>query len=158
MRQAGEGRIIQNSSVLGFAAMKFRGAYNASKFALEGLTDTLRLELRDTHIYVVLVEPGPITSEFRKTAYKYFQRNIRPELSAHKNAYNTVANRLSSDGTEADSKFTLSPDAVADKVILALESASPNARYGVTFPTHLFAVLRRLLPTKVLDYILNKAG
>jgi NAD(P)-dependent dehydrogenase (short-subunit alcohol dehydrogenase family) len=73
MRKQGTGRIIQNSSVLGLITLKYRGAYNASKFALEGLTDTLRQELHGSGIHVSLVEPGPITSAFRENAYAMFK-------------------------------------------------------------------------------------
>jgi len=81
MRKQGSGRIIQNSSVLGFVAMPFRGAYNASKFAIEGLTDTLRLELKDTGIYISLIEPGPILSQFRHNALRALQTHINIEHS-----------------------------------------------------------------------------
>lgn len=158
MRKANEGRIIHNSSVLGFVAMKFRGAYNASKFALEGLTDTMRLELRGSNVHVVLVEPGPIFSEFRTHAYAAFKRNIDTERSFHQSTYETLESRLASTGSEADSMFCLEPEAVAKKVVKALEAANPRARYPVTFPTYLFAYLKRVLPASVLDSVLNKAG
>lgn len=158
MRTVNEGRIIHNSSVLGLVAMKFRGAYNASKFALEGLTDTMRLELRGSNIHVVLVEPGPIYSEFRNHAYAAFKKNINPSQSFHASTYQKLEERLASTGSEADSTFTLGPEAVAKKVLKALESPNPSARYPVTFPTYLFTYLRALLPSKALDYILNKSG
>ena len=74
MRKQGSGRILYNSSILGFVAMKYRGAYNASKFALEGLVDTLRLELHGTNIQLCLIEPGPITSQFRKNAFSLYKK------------------------------------------------------------------------------------
>lgn len=157
MRKVNEGRIIQNSSVLGIVPMKMRGAYNASKYAIEGLTDTLRLELKGSNIFISLIEPGPIYSEFRRNAYKHFKRAIMPQDSFHRQTYEAVEARLS-DALNADSRFTLPPEAVAEKVIHALESSRPRARYPVTFPTHLFGYLKRLLPTSWLDFILNKAG
>ncbi len=154
MRNQGYGRIIQNSSVLGFAALPFRGAYNASKFALEGFSDTLRLELKGSGIYVSIIEPGPITSEFRKNAYGAFKRYIDPTNSAHKSKYMQIEKRLR-DLDRVDS-FTLPPEAVLGKVIRALESRRPKIRYYVTFPTHLLGFLRRVLPFAALDRILQK--
>jgi NAD(P)-dependent dehydrogenase (short-subunit alcohol dehydrogenase family) len=151
MRAQGEGRIIQMSSMLGIVCLAYRGAYNATKFALEALSDTLRLELRDTNIYVSLIEPGPIESRFRANAYAAFRRNIDREHSAYREYYARVEKRL--EGPKP-LPFTLPPEAVLEKVIRALEARRPKARYGVTFPAHLFAVLRRLLPARLLDQIL----
>jgi NAD(P)-dependent dehydrogenase (short-subunit alcohol dehydrogenase family) len=152
MRRQGHGRIIHNSSVLGFVALPFRGAYVASKYALEGLTDTLRLELRDTDIHVVLVQPGPIISRFRANAYAAFKRNIDSETSAYRDSYRVMERRLTTEGPVVP--FTLPPEAVLRKVIHALESNKPRTRYYVTFPTYLFATLKRLLPQRLLDRIL----
>ncbi len=152
MRKQGHGRIIYNSSVLGFVAMKFRGAYNASKFALEGLADTLRLELRNSSIHIILIEPGPIESQFRANAFALYQKNIDASTSFHRETYKAMENRLKKPGPAAP--FTLPATAVAEKVIHALESNHPKTRYAVTLPTHLFAWLKRLLPTTWLDKIL----
>jgi len=146
-------RIIQNSSVLGIVALKYRGAYNASKYALEGLSDTLRLELRDTGIHVVLIEPGPVESRFRENAYAAFKRNIDAEKSVHRDVYHAMERRLTTKGPVAP--FTLPPEAVLKKVIHALESRRPKVRYYVTFPTYLFASLKRLLPHRGLDRVLT---
>jgi short-subunit dehydrogenase len=154
MRQQGEGRIIQNSSILGFAAFKYRGAYNASKFAIEGLSDTLRLELRNTGIKVSLIQPGPIISRIRENARYHFNKYIAPEQSTHREQYLKQRARL--EQKEAVQPFTLPPEAVLKRVIHALESRHPKERYPVTFPTYLFAVLKRILPTSTLDAILNK--
>ena len=151
MRTQGEGRIIQISSILGIVCFAYRGAYNASKFALEALSDTMRLELRNTNIHVSLIEPGPITSRFRANAYAAFKRHIDREHSVHREYYVRVEKRL--EGPKP-LPFTLPPEAVLKKAIRALEARRPKARYGVTFPTHLFAVLRRVLPVRVLDQIL----
>jgi NAD(P)-dependent dehydrogenase (short-subunit alcohol dehydrogenase family) len=152
MRKQGHGRIIYNSSVLGFVAMKFRGAYNASKFALEGLADTLRLELRNSGIHIILIEPGPIESQFRANAFVLYQKNIDASTSVHRETYKAMETRLQKPGPAAP--FTLPATAVAEKVIHALESNHPKTRYAVTLPTHLFAWLKRLLPTTWLDKIL----
>jgi NAD(P)-dependent dehydrogenase (short-subunit alcohol dehydrogenase family) len=156
MRKQGEGRIIQNSSVLGFVPMAFRGAYNASKYALEGLSDTLRLELHGSNIFVSLIEPGPITSNFRKNAYLKWQQNIDSDNSIHRNHYRAMEKRLTKDGPAVP--FTLPPEAVLKRVIHALESKRPKAYYCVTFPTYLFAFLRRVLPARALDAVLRKAS
>jgi NAD(P)-dependent dehydrogenase (short-subunit alcohol dehydrogenase family) len=156
MRAQGEGRIIQNSSVLGFVSLAYRGAYNASKYALEGLSDTLRLELHGSNIHVSLIEPGPITSRFRENAYRKWQENIDAEHSAHREQYRIIERRLTQEGPVAP--FTLPPEAVLKRVIQALESPRPKARYYVTFPTYLFAFLKRVLPVGVLDSILRKVS
>ena len=154
MRQRNEGRIIYNSSLLGYVALPFRGAYNASKYAIEGLADTLRLELADTDIKLSLIEPGPIESRFRANALQSLQDNVDIEKSAHRDKYQATIRRLSKRGPAAP--FTLPPEVVLQKVIHALESAKPKPRYRVTFPAHLFWTLRRLLPTRLLDKVLLK--
>ncbi|MBE9398775.1 SDR family oxidoreductase [Pontibacterium sp. N1Y112] len=159
MRKQGYGRIIQNSSVLGLITLKYRGAYNCSKFALEGLTDTLRQELHGSNIFVSLVEPGPITSQFRVNAYNAFKENIDTENSAHKEVYAAVNKRLSKQDVErGNDPFTLEPEAVVKRVIHALESKRPKERYYVTFPTYLFAYLRRFLSARWLDRILRRVS
>jgi NAD(P)-dependent dehydrogenase (short-subunit alcohol dehydrogenase family) len=152
MRAQGHGRIVQNSSVLGLIAPPFRGAYNASKFALEGLTDTLRLELHGSGIHVSLVEPGPVLSRFRQNSLAALRANIDVEASVHRDKYRGALRRLEKEGPAAP--FTLPPEAVLKKVIHALESPRPQARYYVTFPTYLFGTLRRLLPSRWLDRVL----
>ena len=156
MRRKGHGRIIQNSSVLGFVALRYRGAYNASKYALEGLSDTLRLELTGTDIHVSLLEPGPVTSRFRENAFRAYQENIIPDSSVHRDKYLAMETRLKTEGPVVP--FTLPPEAVLKKVIHALESRHPRARYYVTFPTYLFGFLKRVLSTRLLDKVLNKVG
>jgi len=156
MRKQGYGRIIQNSSVLGLICLPYRGAYNASKFALEGLTDTLRMELKKTGIKVSLIEPGPITSKFRANAFAAYQRNIDKANSYHRNIYDAMERRLTKKGPAAP--FTLGPEAVLEKVIHALESDKPKIRYYVTFPTYLFATLKRFLPHNWLEKILLKVS
>jgi NAD(P)-dependent dehydrogenase (short-subunit alcohol dehydrogenase family) len=154
MRRQGEGRIIQNSSILGYIALKYRGAYNASKFAVEGWSDTLRLELSGSNIFVSLVEPGPIESRFRPNAYEKFKKHIDAAASIHRETYARMEQRFQTEGPVQP--FTLPPQAVLKKVIHALESARPRARYPVTFPSHLFAWLKRLLPAHLLDRLLVK--
>ncbi len=156
MRRQGHGRIIQNSSVLGLVALPFRGAYNSSKYALEGLTDTLRLELHDTPIHISLIEPGPVTSRFRANAFAMYQKNIDKENSPFRDTYEAMERRLTKKGPAAP--FTLPPEAVLEKVIHALESKRPKIRYYVTFPTYLFATLKRLIPHRGLDWVLRRVS
>lgn len=153
MRKNGFGRVIYNSSILGFVSMKYRGAYNASKYALEGLCDTLRLELQGSGIDVVLLEPGPIESHFRKNALKKFEENIDKENSAHKVVYEQTLKRLENEGK---TPFSLGPEAVFQTLLKAIESPKPKARYAITFPTKLFRILKRVLPDCFLDYLLKK--
>ena len=154
MRKQNQGRIIFNSSILGLISLKFRGAYNASKYAIEGFADTLRLELYDTNIYVTLIEPGPIESQFRNNSYKIFQRTIKKERSIFSQEYLVAEKRLNK--KESATPFTLPATAVSSKLIHALESNHPKARYYVTFPTYLFAYLKRFLPISILDRLLLK--
>jgi len=154
MRRQGHGRIIQHSSVLGFVALRYRGAYNASKYALEGLTDTLRLELRGSNIHVSLIDTGPVSSRFRENAHAAFLRNIDRDNSVHREYYERVVKRLTTQGPVVP--FTLPPEAVLKKVVQALESRNPRPRYYVTFPSYLFAFLKRILPQRTLDRILNR--
>jgi NAD(P)-dependent dehydrogenase (short-subunit alcohol dehydrogenase family) len=154
MRRQGQGRIIYNSSVLGLVAMRYRGAYNASKFALEGLADTLRLELHGTAIHISLIEPGPILTDFRQNSFTLYKKNIDAEHSVHKETYKAMEERLQKEGPAL--MFTLPAEAVTKKVIHAIEAKRPKIRYYVTFPTYLFAILKRILPMSWLDNLLRK--
>ena len=156
MRKQGYGKILYNSSILGFAAMQYRGAYNASKFAIEGFADTLRLEIKQDNIQVSLIEPGPILSDFRKNAFEQFKRWISIDDSAHKEKYQAMVSRLETVGPSAP--FTLGPEAVTKCVIHALQNNKAKIRYRVTVPTIVFAYLKRMLPTRWLDFLLIKAG
>ena len=156
MRKQGYGRIIQNSSVLGIISLPFRGAYNSSKYALEGLSDTLRLELHGSGIFVSLIEPGPVESRFRANAFAMYQKNIDKEQSFFRDTYTRMESRLTKEGPAAP--FTLPPEAVLKKVILALEAKRPRAHYYVTFPTYLFGTLKRLLSQRALDWVLRKVS
>lgn len=153
MRKQGYGRIIQNSSVLGLISMPFRGAYNASKYAVEGLIDTLRLELYNTGIHAILIEPGPTISEFRESAHQVFLRTVDVDKSIHRDTYRKMEGHFFRNPHQAT--FFQSPEAVVKKLIHALESVRPKAHYYVGLPTYLFASLRRLLPARVLDSIIR---
>lgn len=152
MRKQGHGRIINCSSVLGLVALKWRGAYVATKFALEGLTDVLRIEMKGTPIKVILIEPGPVTSKIRENAIPHFEKWIDWENSARAEEYKGVLDRLYTDsGPDA---FELPASAVTRKLIHALTSPRPKARYYVTTPTYLMGFLRRILPTRLLDAVI----
>jgi NAD(P)-dependent dehydrogenase (short-subunit alcohol dehydrogenase family) len=157
MRAQGHGRIVQNSSVLGFTALKFRGAYVATKFALEGLSDTLRLELRGTGIHVVLIEPGPIDTLFRVNAYPPFKQWIDWRSSAFRETYETkVIPRLEAE--RVPTPFERPPAAVVAKLVHALEAPRPRPRYYVTVPTHIMGLARRVLPTRLMDVLADFAS
>ncbi|MCW8332665.1 SDR family oxidoreductase [Vibrio paucivorans] len=156
MRSNNQGRIIQNSSVLGFAAMKYRGAYNASKFALEGWTDAVRLELIGSGVHIALIEPGPIETAFRANALTAFKKWVSIEGSVHQHHYQQQMDRLSD--TQSKNAFVLPPESCIPPLIHALESNKPKLRYRVTTPTKVFAILKRLLPGAWLDKILRKAA
>jgi len=156
MRKQGHGRIVMNSSVLGYAAFAYRGAYNGVKFALEGLTDTLRHELHGSGIYVVLVEPGPIVSRFRENCVPHFEKHIDWRNSVHRAQYEAQMARLNKPGPAAP--FTLPAEAVLEKVVQALESPQPRSRYPVTVPAVAFWWLKRFLPVRAMDWVLMRAS
>ena len=157
MRAQGHGRIVQNSSILGFWALKYRGAYTSTKFAIEGLSDTLRLELRGTGIHLALIEPGPIDTKIRINSYPNFKKWIDWQASPNKALYESVLiPRLEAE--TIDTPFELQPEAVVKKLIHAIESPRPNPRYYVTVPTHAVGFLRRLLSTRPMDVLANLAS
>lgn len=146
------GRVIQISSVLGFVCLKYRGAYNASKFALEGLTDTMRLEHFGSGVTFSLVEPGPIETKFRQNAYKMLQQYIDRDNSMFKDIYIKVEQRLLN---TKNARFTLPADAVLDAIVHALHSNKPKVRYRVTTPTTIMMVLKRILTARQMDRFLH---
>lgn len=155
MRHQGHGRILMNSSILGFAALPWRGAYNSTKFAMEGWADTLRLELSSSGIRVILIEPGPVTSEIRRNSIPHFEKWIDAAGSARAADY---ARRLkprlySQSGTD---RFELPASAVTRAVHDALTAPNPRPRYRITIPTRAASVLKRLLTTRMMDRILAK--
>lgn len=153
MRRHGAGRIVQCSSILGFVVSPWRGAYCASKFALEALSTSLRYELEGTGIYVSLIEPGPIQSRFVEHAVEALKSNIDMEASPHRQRY---AARLEGMRAGGQSAFKLPPSAVSKRLIHAVESARPRRRYYVTTPTYLAAVFQRILPPPAIDYLAKK--
>ena len=154
MRRQGQGRIVMISSILGRVAVPWRGAYNASKFALEGLTDTLRLELRGSGIHVSLVNPGPVKSRFRDNSLANFDAWLETDTSPHRETYARL--RAETGSRKDDQPFTVGPEAVAAKIAHALESRRPRARYYVTLPAYALATARCLLPVTWLDTLLSR--
>ena len=155
MRAQGHGRIVNCSSVLGLVPMKWRGAYVATKFALEGLSDVLRLEMAETGIWVILLEPGPITSRIRVNSIPRFEHWIDWQASPRAGQYrDTLLKRLYE--SRGPDRFELPPAAVTAKLIQALESPNPAPRYYITTPTHLMGTLRRILPTRALDWLIAR--
>ena len=154
MRAQGHGRIVNCSSVLGLVGLKWRGAYVSTKFALEGLTDVLRIEMQGTGIHVSLIEPGPVTSRIRANAIPHFEKWIDWEASARAPEYAALRGRLYED--RGPDRFELPAGAVTARLIHAVESRRPRARYYVTTPTWLMGTLRRILPTRALDWVIAK--
>ena len=153
MRMQGYGKIIQHSSVLGLISLFGRGAYNASKYAIEGLSDTLRLELADTDIHVSLLNTGPIISNFRQNAMQKLQENVDIEHSRFKEKYEA---NLNEQGKKVP--FKLEADAVASVVYEIIAARRPKPRYYITKATYLLGNLKRMLSTSLLDKILIKVG
>ena len=151
MKTQGYGKIIQHSSVLGLVSLQLRGAYNASKYALEGLTDTLRLELQDTNIQVTLLNTGPITSDFRKNAIAKTKQNIDIENSRFQKRY-----YKSIQASKSDVPFNLPSIAVAQKVEKIINQKKIKPRYYITKATYILGIAKRVLSTSLLDKILIK--
>lgn len=155
MRRQGHGRIVMNSSVLGLVPLQFRGAYVATKHALEGLTDCLRLEMRGTGIDICLIEPGPVTSKIRANAVTQFEKYIDWQSSARRAEYEEkLLKRLYED--RGKDPFELPASAVTQKLIHAVESPRPRPRYYVTKPTYAMGFARRILPTWALDWLISR--
>ncbi|UWQ58753.1 SDR family NAD(P)-dependent oxidoreductase [Leisingera caerulea] len=157
MRKQGHGRIVQNSSILGFVSFPWRGAYVATKYALEGLTDTLRVELQGSGIHMVLIEPGPVTSKIREKSIPYFERFIDWKSSPLRELYETRLLKRLYESSGPD-RFELPASAVTAKLAHACEARRPRPRYYVTTPTHIAGVLRRILSTRAIDRILVRLG
>ena len=155
MRAQGHGRIVQNSSALGFVPLRWRGAYVATKHALEGLTDTLRIEMRGTPIHVSTIQPGPVTSRFRANSQKQFEAWIDWENSARADQYRASLLKRLYEPAGKD-RFELPPSAVSDRIVHALTSDRPRPRYYVTTPTWISGVGRRLMPTRALDWFARR--
>jgi NAD(P)-dependent dehydrogenase (short-subunit alcohol dehydrogenase family) len=153
MQEQGYGKIIQHSSVLGITSLFGRGAYNASKYAIEGLTDTLRLELQDTEIYPVLLNTGPVTSRFRETAIKMLEQNVDIEHSRYREGYQSKIA-----GTSKKVPFNEEAEAVASVVHTIILAQKPQPRYYITKATYLLGYAKRVLSTAWLDKLLLKIG
>ncbi len=154
MRAQGHGRIIQHSSVLGLVALRFRGAYNASKYAVEGLCDTLRLELSGSNIEVITLNTGPVISQFRQNALRMFAKNVESTHSVFATQYQREL--VETAQKKETGVLTCHSDVVIKKVLLALEKAQPAPRYYITGATYILGTLKRLLPTRWLDRLLHK--
>ena len=154
MRAQGNGRLIMVSSILGIIAMRYRGAYNASKFALEGICETLRLELAGSGISISMINPGPIESQFRANAIHEADQYLHPDQSLHRDAY--VDMRELAAEPDGKAPYSLPPKAVVDEIIHALEAKKPKLRYYVTKPAKVLSFLNRVLPEKFMDGILSK--
>ena len=151
MREQGYGKIIQHSSVLGLISLFGRGAYNASKYAIEGLADTLRLELDGTDIHVSLLNTGPITSHFRQTAMQKLRENVDIEHSIHKKKYESSLR-----AKKSNVPFNEEAVSVAKVVHHIVLAPRPKPRYYITKATYLLGYLKRILSTSMLDQVLRK--
>lgn len=154
LRRGGGGRIVQISSIYGLMSVPVVGAYCASKYAMEALSDALRVELRGTGVYVSLIEPGAIITEFRRNAVNAGE-SAAYEASRFTSAYEKeMARRKKQRPTP--NFFKRPPEDVAKKIQHALESPRPHSRYRVTPTAHIAAFLKRLLPTQAFDPLLYK--
>lgn len=158
MHRSGRGRIVFNSSILGLVAMRYRGAYVSTKFAMEGFTDALRLENRTRGVHFILIEPGPVTSLIRQNSQPHFERHIDTENSVHREIYDRVVKPRLYDKSGTPDRFELPAEAVSAKLFDALTRKNPRPRYFVTTPTYISNILRRVLPTRALDWVARRVG
>ncbi|MET2831826.1 SDR family oxidoreductase [Mesorhizobium shangrilense] len=154
MRRQGHGRIIHCSSILGLVPMPFRGAYCASKHALEGLMLCMRQELHGSGVHVSLIEPGPVISKIASNGLPWFVRNIDHENSVHRIDYAAQLERLRAGGSKAPGKP--GPEVVYAALRHALLSRRPRPHYVVTMPARIGVMLKRILPASMLYRLLAK--
>ncbi|MEO5756448.1 MAG: SDR family oxidoreductase [Mesorhizobium sp.] len=154
MRRQGHGRIIHCSSILGLTPVRFRGAYSASKHALEGLMLCLHQELFGSGIHVSLIEPGPVTSKIASNALPWFLEKIDHENSVHRLEYEAQLQRMHAGGSK--SWLKPGPEAVHAVLRHALLSRRPRPHYVVTVPARIGAMLKRILPASMLYRFLAK--
>jgi NAD(P)-dependent dehydrogenase (short-subunit alcohol dehydrogenase family) len=153
----GEGRIVQCSSVLGLTGIRWRGAYAASKFALEGLTDVLRREMRDTGIHIITLNPGPIPSRIRENSIPHFERWIDWKASARRGQYEAQLLKRLYTASDKPDRFQLPPAAVTTALVQALDAPNPRSHYYITNATRLAALARRILPLRTQDWLFSRA-
>jgi short-subunit dehydrogenase len=149
-RRQGHGRIVNISSVVGRLSLPFMGIYSASKFALEAISDAQRVELSPDAISVSLVEPGPIRTCFSANCAGKGEAKLDVEASAFGPAYEKYFAKRRNGGMSED-RFRLPPEAVARKILHALESPRPRIRYKVTLPAYLGDWAARVVPAGVID-------
>ncbi len=155
MRKQGHGRIVNIGSVLGYVVFKWRAAYVATKYALEGYTDTLRLEMKDTPIKIILINPGPITSRIRQNSVPHFEKHINWSASPRAEQYRkSLLKRLYED--RGPDRYQLPASAVTKKLFVALDAKNPAPKMYVTTPAYTMNILRRFLPTRALDWLIQK--
>ena len=152
-RKQGYGRIVNVSSVVGRIALPFLGIYSASKFALEAVSDALRVELSQDRISVSLVEPGPIETRFSVNCAEQGEDELDVERSIFGNSYKKYFEARLNGGQGKD-RFRLPPEAVAEKIFHALESPHPKIRYRITIPAYLGAWAARFLPAGWIDLMM----
>lgn len=155
MRAQGFGRVINISSVLGRLTLPYLGIYSASKYAVESISDALRIELHGSGIAVSIIEPGPIVTAFGENAARHAERTINPATTAHSRFYKRELERRANQAKTPE-PFALPPSAVARKIIHAAESPRPRRRYQVTFPAYAGVIMSRLAPAALIDWIMAK--
>jgi len=154
MRRQGHGRIVHCSSILGLVPVRFRGAYSASKHALEALMLCQRQELAGSGVHVSLIEPGPVRSRIASNGLAWFLRNIDHENSVHRDAYQAQLERLRAGGSQ--SRLKPGPEVVHAALRHALLSRRPRPHYVVTIPARIGVMLKRILPAPMLYRFLAK--
>lgn len=157
MRDQGAGRLLFCSSVLGFGALRYRAPYVASKFAMEGYADCLRMELHGSGVHVSLIEPGPIPTEIRRNSQGPFEKFVDWRGSRHRSFYESVFRKRLYDESGTPDTFERPVADVTKTVIHACEHPRPKARYFITPATYIVNIIKRVLPTSLSDAILRRS-
>jgi NAD(P)-dependent dehydrogenase (short-subunit alcohol dehydrogenase family) len=156
LRRAG-GRIVMMSSIGGRVALPLVGAYNASKFGLEGASDALRRELRPHGVDVILVEPGGVKTPIWKKG-----ASVADEIQAggppeSERLYGRMIEKVRAETRKIDEERGIEPREVAEAVGTALTAGRPRARYLVGRDAKMRAVMSRVLPARVMDRLIGRA-
>ena len=155
----GQGRIINTSSIAGFTAFPFKGAYAASKFAIEGLSDSLRRELKPWRIPVSIIEPGVIKTPIWQKSINLVEDIVAEMPPEAEKYYGVVYRNLLERTLKRVERSGAAPEQVAKAILHALTSKNPKTRYLVGQDAHFLSKILTKLPDKIVDsFICKRVG
>jgi short-subunit dehydrogenase len=151
MRSRGGGLIINISSVTGMLASPFNGVYAATKHAMEGWTDALRMEVAPFGIKVVLVQPGPVRTNFMKNSESNSEKVLSKPDSSYAPFYRRAVSQVSRLHESA-----VAAESAANLIARIIKDEHPRSRYRLHFVSRVAPYMLALLPRKILDFLLKK--